>query len=305
MGIRTVIGGGVRRVLGKKITLPLGQDALEFDEPSDLQAYLQKNSQVSSGTLSRLKDYTRQRLEHEQSKTARLYKTVLGLLLQVVENRIPLDMLWRELDIDVLPDEQHWPALIFAISSSDEFDDEIKRETVERFVEFLRQRRALLERLIDLQDSKGGDLQATAEIEAMVASGEQLVEDPADNDITSAAMTRSRDYRRMPSNRELCITLKEGDQLPVYLARWKIILRNEHGRLIVEDDGTRFPIEHERATVGRSSQAVVALTGAPLDVSRTHLIISWKEQGEVRLTDVSSKGSWLPGSVLNEALTAA
>lgn len=305
MGIRTVIGGGMRKVLGKKISLSLGQDALEFDEPADLQEYLRKNSQISSATLSRLKDYTRQRLEHERSKTTRLYKTVLGLLLQVVEKRIPLDMLWRELDIDVLPDEQHWPAIIFSISTADDIDNEIKRETIERFVEFLRQRRALIDRLVDLLDAGGEDMQATAEIEAMVASGQELAEEVDDNEITSAAMTRSRDYRRMPSDRELCITLKEGDQLPVYLARWKIVLRNEQGRLYVEDDGTRIPIDGERATVGRSSQAIVALTGAPLDVSRTHLIITWNTNGEVCLTDVSSKGSWLPGSILNEALTAA
>lgn len=305
MGIRTVIGGGVRKVLGKKISLSLGQDALEFEEVADLQDYLRTNSQISSRTLSRLKDYTRQRLEHERSKTARLYKTVLGLLLQVVEKRIPLDMLWRELDIDVLPDEQHWPAILFSVSDHGDIDKELKRETVERFVEYLRQRRALLDRLIDLHDSKGDDPQATAEIEAMVASGEELVEEADDNEITSAAMTRSRDYRRMPSDRELCIPLKDGDQLPVYLARWKIVLHNDQGRLYVEDDGTRIPIDGERATVGRSSQAIVALTGAPLDVSRTHLIISWNANEEVCLTDVSSKGSWLPGSILNEALTAA
>ena len=306
MGIKTAIRGSVRSVMGRKLTLSLGNEQHEFETPEDLKEFLKGRAQISAATLARLKDFPTQRLEHERSKTARLYKTVLGLLLQVVENRMPMDMLWREMDIDVLPDERQWPAILFAISSSDDFDDAAKRESVERFVEYLRQRKALLDRLIELGTGDQPDPLATAEIESMVADGESMdVPSGDDEDDTAAAMTRSRDYRRMPGEREIIVHMQEGDQLPIYLARWKILLRFTGGNLYFEEDGVQLPMESERTTIGRSSQANVALTGAPMDVSRTHLVVAWKGDGRIGLTDVSSKGTWLPGSVLDEAMTAA
>ncbi|MDX1455425.1 MAG: FHA domain-containing protein [Gammaproteobacteria bacterium] len=306
MGIKTAIRGSVRSVMGRKLTLSLGSEQHEFDAPEDLKDFLKGRAQISASTLSRLKDFPAQRLDHERAKTSRLYKAVLGLLLQVVENRMPMDMLWREMDIDVLPDERQWPAILFAISSSDDFDESAKRESVERFVEYLRQRKALLDRLIEVAASDTPDPLATAEIESMVAEGAPMEAEPdGDEDDTAAAMTRSRDYRRMPGEREIIVHMKEGDQLPVYLARWKILLRYTDGNLYFEEDGVQLPMESERTTIGRSSQATVALTGAPMDVSRTHLVVAWKGDGRIGLTDVSSKGTWLPGSVLDEAMTAA
>lgn len=306
MGIRTVIGQGVRKVMKNQLILNIGSESMAFDTADDLTAFLKRNAQISADTLSKLKDLPVEKLEKEAAKTARLYKLVLSQLLQVAEERMSLDMLWRDLDIDILPDEQQWPAILFAVSSHEQLDDDGRREAVERYVEYLRQRRGLIEKLIGLQTGENLDHQDTAEIEADIDAGifgdkEELLGE----DVTAAAMTRSKDYRRLPANKSMSFILEDGGEIPLYLARWKVVIHRTGDGLVLEEDGSRAPFSHGRNTIGRSSTNTIALTGSPLDVSREHLIVDWNGDNKVTLEDVSSKGTWLPQSLLKEAMTAA
>ena len=54
-----------------------------------------------------------------------------------------------------------------------------------------------------------------------------------------------------------------------------------------------------RVIVGRADDCDVVLLGAPLDVSRYHLAIECSD-GEVKLIDLSSQGTYLPRRALLE-----
>lgn len=308
MGIRTVIQGRVDRMLGKGFELQVGTDLMRFETDEQFQTFLKARAGISAGTLAELKEMPADRLDRHLQRNERIYKYTLGLLLQVVEHDTPVDMLWRELDISELPDEQQWPAILFAVSSSHGLPESIKRESIERFIEFLRARKAML---VKLRELKGAAQivrhQDTAEFEAVV-DNVPPPDDEVSDDLTGAAMTRGRNYRRIPAGEELAITLVDDDRINLYLSRWKITLCMRGGAIYIEEDGNSMPLRLGENAVGRSAACEVPVTSAPLDVSRKHLVVSWVEGGKLLLRDLSTKGTWMPEEFIaaiegNEATT--
>lgn len=298
MGIRTVIQGGVDRIRGKGIELQLGTETQRFESEDAYKVFLKARASVSAETLGRLKELDVDRLERYLQRNERTYKHVLGLLLQVAEHGTPVDMLWRELDISELPDEQQWPAVLFAVSSNHDLSEALKRESVERFVEYLRARKTLLVKLADLASvARIERHQDTAEFEA--ADNVPPPDDAVSDDVTGAAMTRGRNYRRIPANQEVAVDLADEERLNIYLSRWKITLLVRAGAAFVEENGNLVPLRRGDNGVGRSAGCEVPITNAPLDVSRKHLVVRWIDGGKLRLRDVSSKGTWLPQEYMN------
>lgn len=294
MGIKTVIQGGVDRMLGKGFELQVGADPVRFETEDQFKAFLKSRAGISAGTLAELKEMSADRLERHLQRNERIYKYTLGLLLQVVEHEAPVDMLWRELDISELPDEQQWPAILFAVSSSHDLPESLKRESIERFIEFLRARKTMLIKLRELNGTPQiARHQDTAEFEAEVDNAPPP-DDEVSDDPTGAAMTRGRNYRRIPSGEEIAINLVDDDRINLYLSRWKISLCMRDGAVYVEEDGNAMSLHLGENTVGRSAACEVPVTNAPRDVSRKHLVINWVEGGKLLLRDLSTKGTWMP-----------
>lgn len=290
MGVKTVFQDRVGRFLGKGFELPLGPEVLRFETEDEFRSYLKARSSASAETLAKLKGLSGDKLDRELRRNERICKHVLGLLLQVVEHDTPVDMLWRELDISELPDEQQWPAILFAVSSSDILTDALKRETVERFIGFLRARKTLILRLIEFSHEHAPVYQQTAEFDS-----EADMAPPSDKgpDGTAIAMTAGRNYRRMPENKPLTLDVDADEQIDLYLSRWKISLQVRSGSVCVEVNGQSTPLRQGENNIGRSSVCEVVLNGAPPDVSRKHLVIDWVDGKRLVLRDVSKKGTWI------------
>ncbi|MDX1444130.1 MAG: FHA domain-containing protein [Gammaproteobacteria bacterium] len=307
MGLRTVIQGGVGKLVNRGYVLELGHHTEVFDDSAEFSRFLKERVGVPADAMSRLRQSRADRLRREIAQTEAVYKLMLQALLRVVENGDPVEVLWRDLDISVLPDEQQWPAILFAVSSSESLPDAMKRETVERFVEYLRARKAMLQQIDLTQENEQvahGIHPETAEVpledqphiagEGDAPMAKWPLADKDNDEVTVAARTQSRNYRRMERGKPLEFRLEDGESLPIYLSRWKIELFYASGALLLEEEGNRTSLPRGEHHVGRSSACEAVLTAAPLDVSRKHLRIENLGEGLVRLTDISTKGSWMP-----------
>lgn len=311
MGFRTVIQGSVGKLVNRGYSLDLGHQTEVFEDAAAFSKFLRDRAGVPADAMSRLHDASPRRLRRELAQTESVYKLMLQALLRVVENDEPVEVLWRDLDISVLPDEQLWPAILFAVSSSEALPDAMKRETVERFVEYLRSRKTLLRQIEARrhggQGHTGERYGETAEVplhespagkdkgEGGAPMADWPLSEKENADITVAARTQSRNYRRMERGKILEIRLEDGESLPVYLSRWKIELFFASGTLLLDEEGNRTSLPRGDHFVGRSSSCEAVLQSAPLDVSRKHLRIENLGEGLVRLEDLSTKGTWLPG----------
>lgn len=305
MGLRTVIQGGVDRLINRGFVLELGHVSESFADVDEFSAFLRARTGVTADTMSMIRDLPVDRLKRELAQTEATYKQMLETLLQVVERESQVDILWRDLDISVLPDEQQWPAILFAVSSSNELTDVMKRETVQCFVEYLRARKHLLRKVWSarMEDTASSDQHSeTVEVQLDTKRARKGAKQMADwpiadkggDDVTIAARTQGRNYQRINRGERISINMTDGERLPVYLSRWKIELVFVSGSLLVTEEGKQQTLPRGEHSAGRSSSCEVALPNAPLDVSRRHLVIVNHGEGRIALEDASTKGTWIP-----------
>lgn len=306
MGLRTVIQGGVERLVSRGYVLELGYQSETFASADEFSGFLKSRTGVSADAMSRLRELPLERLRKELAQTEAVYKLMLEALLQVVERNAPVAVLWRELDISVLPDEQNWPAILFAVSASETLPAGMKRESVERFLEYLRARKSLLRQILSSRNGtrKGREHSVTAEValdderKGEPAMAKWPVADQDPEEVTVAARTRSRDYRRIKRDVAYAIHMSDGERLPLYLSRWKIVLSYSSGTLMLEEEGNHVSLPRGEHHAGRSSSCSAALGSAPQDVSRKHLRIENRGDGVIVIEDMSTKGTWMPEEFL-------
>src|SRR5690606_37888793 len=166
MGLRTVIQSSVGKILNKGIELSLGPETLHFETEDELAAFLRSRASAAAETLAGFRRLSVEQLERHLVRNEQIHKQVLGLLLQATESGASVEQVWRELDINQLPDEHQWPAILFAIGANGELEEPTRRLALECFVDFLRARKSLIVRLIEL----AGDPQQTAELNLAAAA---------------------------------------------------------------------------------------------------------------------------------------
>jgi len=89
-------------------------------------------------------------------------------------------------------------------------------------------------------------------------------------------------------------------QVTIYMARNRFILRLEDGYIqLQQQDGLIHTLKIGRNMVGRSAQCEVCVDSGHSDISRQHLLIEVAEGSQVRLTDLSSRGSYMPPEMLD------
>lgn len=277
MGLRTVIQSKVGRIFNKGIELPLGAEQLHFENEEELAAFLRSRASAAAETLAAFKGMTAARLERHLARNEQLHKQVLGLLLQATESGSPVAEVWRELDISQLPDEHQWPAILFAVGANTELDESLRRLALECFVDFLRARKSLIVRLIEL----AREPQQTAEIRDadVLAAGKpaRQPEGPA--------------FQPLPKDKDFELRLREGEFVTLQLARWKVEIGLNKGIAEVREQGETHVLRVGETVLGRSSQCGIVLSRAPLNVSRKHLSVTWLGGDRVLLRDLSSKGT--------------
>lgn len=305
MGIRTVLQGGVNRISGKGFRVDItGLGVRRFPRLDEFGEFLEQCRQPNSTVIRGFSRMNQARIEREIARTEALYRGLLETMIQCAEGLRPLDALWRELDISLVPDEAHWPSILFACTFNEASPPGWRERALSAFLEYLRARKRSL---LAFRAARFTDDPAeTNELEFLglnldleVANAWLAKDLERIETITRAVMTRERRYRRIPYDLPISVTLADQASIGVYLARWKIVLRRHDRELCLQQDSEEFHLRPGKNMVGRAPDCDVVLLRAPLDVSRKHLVVDWRGKGELIIRDVSMKGSWLPRNALS------
>jgi len=100
-------------------------------------------------------------------------------------------------------------------------------------------------------------------------------------------------YERLPKNEAFLLELAEGDDLGLVLSRHECSLSMD-GKLAFSDRvGEPVVLSPGRTSVGRDRVNDIIIDAGWRDVSRLHLVIDYQGGGRLRLTDMSSHGTYL------------
>ena len=101
-------------------------------------------------------------------------------------------------------------------------------------------------------------------------------------------------FDRLPKGEPVAIMLRPNEALPVVLADHKCHLVMDGGLALLDTSGQRRALGAGRNIVGRDQQCDVVIDRDFKNVSRKHLLIETDGESLVRLTDISSLGTWVP-----------
>lgn len=288
----------LRRPGREDLSLDLEGRTLSFRGPQEFEAALRPRTQVTADTLRRLGRLPDDDLKLELRDTTAVHKRLLTSLLRTFETGEPVLLIWREMDLGRIVDEQQWQMLIFALGDEEHVADAYRRVAIVKYLEYLNARREALGQV--MRDRRRLNA-ATLETAKFDVRDLAAAKGPAAESFT--IIQHDPNYHRLPRGRAVDVVLAPGEVAPLFLAHRRMALKREGERcMLVDETGTEIPLDDGRYVVGRSQECDVVLLDSPADVSRRHLIID-RHGEEVRLTDTSSHGTYLTKRALADTQT--
>lgn len=101
-------------------------------------------------------------------------------------------------------------------------------------------------------------------------------------------------FARLPKGEPVAVLLKPNEPLAVVLADHRLHLVMDSSLALVDAVGQRRELRAGRNIVGRDGQCDVVIDQNFKNVSRKHLLIETEGESVVRLTDISSLGTFVP-----------
>jgi hypothetical protein len=266
-----------------------------FTDEKFFSGYLAERIDVPASRIEELAALDGRAVQREIRHTRRSHKNAVDILVRALETKSRLRYLWGLLDVSKVPDELSWPAILFAVGSAENVAESALRMALTHYVSYLEARREVLESLV--RESRG---MGRSGPRAVVPGGLRDRERGArSNPAKSYTSRRHKMYARLPRRRAVNVDLNQRSQVALYLARNRFTLGVAEGKLLLmEQGGINYPLKVGRNLVGRSGQCDIQVSGNHPDLSRQHLLIELTEDFHVRLTDLSTRGTYLPPELL-------
>ena len=289
---------GLRRAWPLRLELR-GHVQLFVDEP-EYDRFLSSRIEVPADCIERLAALDAHGVQRQLRHTRRSHKNSVDILVRALETKSRLRYLWGMLDVDKVPDEQDWPTILFAVGSHDRISDAALRLTLTHYIHYLESRRDILE---TLGREWRANARASGSFNAVVPHAMRAADavPPSSRRFTTRL---NQLYARLPRRRAVNLDLNTHPEIIVYLARNRFVLRLMEGQVVLQQqDGVSYEIRPGRTQVGRSAQCEVCLDSASGDISRQHLLLEMTVDYHLRLTDLSSRGTYLPPELLEKVDT--
>lgn len=293
MTMRTAIralASGLRRAW--PLRLDVGGNWQTFANEEQYSSFLAERIDMSANRIEDLTALDGHGVQRELRRTRRSHQNAVDILVRSMETRTRLRYLWGLLDVSKVPDEHDWQSILFAAGSADNVSDSALRLTLTHYVHYLEARREVLESL-------GREWRSAA----MRGSAKPVVPNAMRSDaapISRFTTRRNQLYARLPRRRALNLDMNARREVVIYLARNRLTLKLEGDRVVLhQQDGTAHILRPGRNMVGRSAQCEVCMDAGHSDISRQHLLIELGEGNQLRLTDLSSRGTYMPPEMLD------
>ena len=99
---------------------------------------------------------------------------------------------------------------------------------------------------------------------------------------------------RLPRGESIPVRAAAGESIEVVLSRHPFTLRLDDPPVLIDDSGKVQELRTGRNVLGRHPDSDVMVDAAYRDASRTHAIIEIDADGALRITDLSSHGTFIP-----------
>jgi hypothetical protein len=269
-----------------------------FADEQEYDRFLSSRIDVPADSIERLAALDAHGVQRQLRHTRRSHKNSVDILVRALETRSRLRYLWGMLDVDKVPDEQDWPSILFAVGSNDRISDSALRLTLTHYIHYLESRRDILETLGREWRASG---RSSGSLKPVVPHAMRADAVPPSSRFTTRL---NQLYARLPRRRAVNLDLNTHPEIIIYLARNRFTLKLVEGQAVLyQQDGVSYEVRPGRTMLGRSAQCEICLDSASADISRQHLLLEMTVNHHLRVTDLSSRGTYLPPELLEKVDT--
>ena len=300
----------------KPLELQVGDRTLRFDSKVDFEFALASRTEVPAGKISELVRFDSQQLLDEANSVRQVERHFVEMLSRSIQEPGSIGYLLRQMDMKLFSQDHEWRAIMTALARQDRRYDEFKQLALVKYVQYLASRQDVLKGIYAHKAAtQGGEVsepdagmdpsyRQTVIFDVADLPGADMPPPPASGDQTQVAATPDSTpapprLHRLPRGESVRLNAPSGEAVEVVLSRHPFLVKLGEQPALVDLEGTETPLSRSRNVIGRHPDSDIMVDAAYRDVSRTHLILEFTDDGGLALTDLSAHGTFVPAQLVS------
>ena len=205
----------------------------------------------------------------------------------------------RELDLKLIAKDHDWREIFAGIAEKGDGYEPHKRVLIVKYLQYLSTRKRLLAHVLACRsalDDTGEHARYTPDS----ATGRGVREPEDLLDTASLSFAVPEEFERLQTGETVQLDLPQSGTVDLMLAKHTFRLSASDGLKLVSPDGTEQTLQAGRTMVGRHPECDVVTDRNFRDVSRVHVILEWNQEPRVRVTDLSTLGTFIPTRAISK-----
>jgi hypothetical protein len=299
-------------LFNKPLELQVGDRTLRFDSKMDFEFALASRTDVPAAKIAELVRFDTQQLLEEANNVRQVERHFVEMLSRSIQEPGSIGYLLREMDTKLFSHDHEWRAIMASLARQDRRFDDYKQLALIKYVQYLASRQDVLKGIYAHKSSLSGRVsEPVADLDpscrqTVIFDVEDLAPCPTtpprddDTRVLGAGVGQAfPQLCRLPRGESVAVDPPRGEDLALVLSRHPFRVRRRGQPVLVDDKDDARPLAIGRNVIGRHPDSDVMVDAAYRDISRTHLILELGAQGQLRLTDLSAHGTFVPSNLVD------
>jgi len=278
------------------LKLELDGRTLQFATLDDFAFSLSGRAQIAADRVADLMQLSPNELRQEATRIRDSERCFVDLLADALKTPGAVGELLRGIDGSFIAEDNQWRAIIAALIDEKPGFDEYKHLALVKYMQYLAARRDIVKSIYAQRFGAQEPLAAPEPAGNSGTKSTSIIEEDAEPDTESSQIR----FQRLPRGETVSVRLPDAGGLSILLSRHKFQLFAAGTPRLTDDNGANYPLKAGVNVIGRHPENDIVVGGWYRDVSRKHLMVD-ASGDELRLTDLSTHGTFLPGRLLGNA----
>ena len=290
----------LKRLLARSVRLDIGVTTLELRSAKELELALSGRTGLSSPRIAALGALSDEALRREETALESMEHSIVNALARSARDG-DIDSFLRDLDLSTIADDNGWRGVFAAVGGLDAAHHDYKRTALVKYAAYLASGREFLRAIRSNREGLGiigGEAgpQDLGPRQALIFDLDVLLgAEPFDVDAGDA-------FTRLSKGESIDVELTAHQSLSLKLGKHRFTLVAGSPCLLLDENGNDYRLRPGKNIIGRSTQCDVAVDPVFRAVSRRHLIAEIGTRHDLRLTDISTLGTFVPRGPVDSRL---
>ncbi len=274
------------------LTLKIGDHSYSFATPAEFEFALTGRTCVPSAKITALVDVRDDDLLSEATAIKKAERRLADALSGVLEDSSRINDVLKEVDLALISNDNDWRTIISVLMAVPSSYEHYKKIALVKYMQYLVSRQEIVKGLHQHRqihkDPKINQDEGAVE-------GDSNLKETAMFEFASfkTASGEETEYKRMPKGETLEVSLEPDEIFTFFIARHECAIVMRDRLLFVDTAGRETSLRKGKNIVGRDVGSDIVMEGKLRDVSRRHLVIESEGTDIMRVTDISSHGTWV------------